>query len=59
MVRRALNSDHAEDLIAGATCGVIAVASPLACPIRVGSSQECPAYIEKMGYYLGGGADTK
>ncbi len=59
-VRRAVNSKHAEDLIeAGAiTHGVVAVASPLACPLFNSELTCVSAYVEKMGYYLGGGVDS-
>jgi hypothetical protein len=58
IIRRALDSSHAEELIAGtSTYAVVAVASPLACPVRLGAL-EVSAYIERMGYYLGGGADN-
>lgn len=57
IIRRAINSSHAEELIAGAsTNAVVAVASPLACPIRLGANK-VSAYVEKMGFYLGAGAD--
>ncbi|BAZ09304.1 hypothetical protein NIES4071_11120 [Calothrix sp. NIES-4071] len=57
IIRRAVSSNHAESLIEGASMNaVVAVASPLACPIQL--SSEISAYVEKMGYYLGGGADT-
>ena len=53
-----MNSSHAEDLIESASKNaVVAVASPLACPVLV-EAREISAYVEKMGYYLGGGADS-
>lgn len=59
IIRRAIDSNHAEELIAigASTHGVVAVASPLACPVRLEKS-ELSAYVEKMGYYLGAGADS-
>jgi hypothetical protein len=58
IVRRAINSAHAENLIEGTSLNaVVAVASPFACPLLL-EAREVSAYLEKMGYYLGGGIDN-